>query len=323
VTALRTQPFGRRLARGSARAVATIASVLVVTAALTGCSAKAPATTLTVVATTTQVTDFTKQIVGNAGTVTGLIQPNQSAHSFDPSAAQLLALTKANAVVISGAGLEPWLANLLKAANFTGTVIDASAGIPLIEDDPHIWTDPANAQKMVANIAAGLDEVSAVNAAIVNSNAAAYEAKLTVLNDWAMASFAHVPTAQRLLVTNHDAFTYFVAAFGIDFVGSIIPGFDDNAEPSAARIDRVISEIKASGATAIFSEASISPKLAQTIATEAHVKVYSGDDALYSDSLGASGSAGQTYISATVHNVTTLIQAWGYQPLPLPAELRS
>jgi ABC-type Zn uptake system ZnuABC Zn-binding protein ZnuA len=300
-----------------------MASVVVVTAVLTGCSAKAPATTLNVVTTTTQVTDFTRQIVGTAGTVTGLIQPNQSAHMFDPSAAQLLALTKANAVVISGADLEPWITTVLKAANFTGTVIDASAGIPLIDGDPHIWTAPANAKKMVANIAAGLDGVSPVNATTVNANAAAYETTLTVLNDWALASFARVPTAQRLLVTNHDAFTYFVEAFGIDFVGSIIPGFDDNAEPSAARIDRVISEIKASGATAIFSEASISPKLAQTIAAEAHVKVYSGDDALYSDSLGASGSAGQTYISATVHNVTTLIQAWGYQPLPLPAELRS
>jgi zinc/manganese transport system substrate-binding protein/manganese/iron transport system substrate-binding protein len=276
-----------------------------------------------VVTTTTQVTDFTKQIVGTAGTVTGLIQANQSAHSFDPSAAQLLALTKANAVVISGAGLEPWITDVLKASNFTGTVIDASTGISLIDGDPHIWTDPANAKKMVANIAAGLDVVSPANAATVNTNAAAYEAKLDALNAWAVASFAQVPAAKRLLVTNHDAFTYFVTAFGIDFVGSIIPGFDDNAEPSAARIDRVIRDIKASGATAIFSEASISPKLAQTIATEANVKVYSGDDALYSDSLGAPGSAGQNYISATVHNVTTLIQAWGYQPLPLPSELRS
>jgi ABC-type Zn uptake system ZnuABC Zn-binding protein ZnuA len=323
VTPSRTVPSRRLVARRFARAIAAMAGLIVVSAVLTGCSAKAPSTTLNVVATTTQVTDFTKQIVGSAGTVTGLITPNQSAHSFDPSAAQLLAITKANAVVISGADLEPWLGGLLKAANFTGTVIDASAGIKLIDGDPHIWTDPANAKKMVANIAAGLDEVSPVNASTVNANAAAYEARLTVLNDWALASFAQVPAAKRLLVTNHDAFTYFVNAFDIDFVGSIIPGFDDNAEPSAARIDRVISEIRASGATAIFSEASISPKLAQTIATEANVKVYSGDDALYSDSLGAPCSAGQNYISATVHNITTLIQAWGYQPLPLPAELRS
>ena len=316
-------PISARRRTASRRVLGALAAVCVISAALTACSAKAPATTLNVVTTTTQVTDFTKQIVGTAGTVTGLIQANQSAHNFDPSAAQLLALTKANAVVISGAGLEPWITDVLKASNFTGTVIDASAGISLIDGDPHIWTDPANAKKMVANIAAGLDVVSPANAATVNANAAAYEAKLDALNAWAVASFAQVPAAKRLLVTNHDAFTYFVTAFGIDFVGSIIPGFDDNAEPSAARIDRVIRDIKASGATAIFSEASISPKLAQTIATEANVKVYSGDDALYSDSLGAPGSAGQNYISATVHNVTTLIQAWGYQPLPLPSELRS
>jgi len=305
------------------RALAALAAVYVLSAALTGCSAKAPSTTLAVVTTTTQVTDFTQQVVGRAGTVTGLIQPNQSAHQFDPSAAQLLAISKANAVVISGAGLEPWITGVLKAANFTGVVIDASAGIRMVDGDPHVWTDPANAMKMVANIAAGLAAVSPANAATVNVNATAYEAKLDVLNSWAHASFEQVPAARRLLVTNHDAFTYFVEAFGITFVGSIIPGFDDNAEPSASRIDQIISDIKASGATAVFSEASISPKLAQMIATEANVMVYSGEAALYSDSLGVPGSSGQSYISATVHNVTILIQAWGYQPLPLPAELRS
>ena len=122
-------------------------------------------------------------------------------------------------------------------------------------------------------------------------------------------------------MTNHDAFTYFVSEYGITFVGSIIPSFDDNAEPSAAEIDALIALIKQSGAKAVFSEASISPKLAKTIASEAGVKVYSGDNALYSDSLGVTGSDGETYIKATIHNVTMLMNAWGYPVLPLPAEL--
>ena len=277
-------------------------------------------------ATTTQVTEFTSTVVGTAGTVTGLIQPNQSAHAFDPSAKQLLLLSQADAVVINGADLEPWLQDALSAANFSGEVITASTGIPLIESDPHVWTSPKNAQQMVDNIKTGLDGLPGITEGqkkTFETNADAFNVQLDALNTWITTNIDQVPAAQRLLVTNHDAFTYFVDAYGINFLGSIIPSFDDNAEPSVAELDSLIALIKNSGATAIFSEASISPKLAKTIASEAGVKVYSGDNALYSDSLGVSGSDGETYIKATIHNVTMLMNAWGYPVQPLPAELKS
>jgi zinc/manganese transport system substrate-binding protein/manganese/iron transport system substrate-binding protein len=274
--------------------------------------------------------------------VTGLIQPNQSAHSFDPSAKQLLALSQADAVVINGADLEPWISDALAAANFSGEIIDASTGIELLaageaeedhaahadeeehahgEGDPHIWTSPLNAQVMVKNIASGLEAVNPADATLMEENAVAYSEQLGILNEWIVENFDQVPVAQRLLVTNHDAFTYFVSEYGITFVGSIIPSFDDNAEPSAAELDSLIALIKESGATAVFSESSISPKLATTIANEAGVQVYSGEDALYSDSLGVAGSDGETYITATIHNVTMLMTAWGYPVIPVPAML--
>lgn len=292
---------------------------------LTACSSASPTSDgLKIVATTTQVTEFTSTIVGDAGEVTGLIQPNQSAHSFDPSAKQLLALSQADAVVMNGAGLEPWLEDALKAANFQGKLIDASQGITLIDQDPHVWTSPANAEQMVMNITSGLSSLPGIipeELTTFADNSIAFDAQLTALDDWILANFAEVDPASRLLVTNHDAFTYFVNDYGINFLGSIIPSFDDNAEPSAAELDDLIAKIKSSGATAIFSESSISPKLAKTIASEAGVKVYSGDNALYSDSLGVKGSEGETYIKATIHNVTMLMNAWGYPVLPLPAEL--
>ncbi|MDH6277907.1 ABC-type Zn uptake system ZnuABC Zn-binding protein ZnuA [Aurantimicrobium minutum] len=305
--------------------LAILLTLLLGVLGLTACSTPAdPSQGLSVVATTTQVTEFTQTVVGTAGAVTGLIQPNQSAHSFDPSAKQLLMLSQADAVVINGADLEPWLQDALSAANFSGTVIDASTGIPLIESDPHVWTAPRNAQTMVTNIETGLDGLPGITSSQKKTfadNAAVYNQQLTSLDQWILANLAQVPADQRLLVTNHDAFTYFVDAYGLNFLGSIIPSFDDNAEPSAAEIDALITLIKQSGTTAIFSEASISPKLAQTIASEAGVKVYSGDDALYSDSLGVTGSAGESYIKATIHNVTMLMNSWGYPVLPLPAEL--
>jgi zinc/manganese transport system substrate-binding protein/manganese/iron transport system substrate-binding protein len=290
------------------------------------------------------VADFTAQVAGSAASVTELIQPNQSAHSYDPSAADLLALADADVVVKNGAGLEEWLDDAIAASGFHGEVVDASTGIHLDADgagadehdgdehaddghdhggeNPHIWTDPANVQKMVATIATGLAKADPDAAADFTANAADYTAKLTDLDTWTRDNIDTVAPADRLFVSNHDAFGYFVEAYGIDYVGSVIPSFDDNAEPSAAEIDALVADIEATGTKAVFSEASLSPKLAATIASEAHVKVYSGDDALYGDSLGPAGSDGDTYLKAQIHNVRQILDSWGVTPTALPASLR-
>ncbi|MFT6534063.1 MAG: zinc/manganese transport system substrate-binding protein/manganese [Alpinimonas sp.] len=325
--------------------VAAVGTVL----ALSGCTPAAsstPSDSLAIVATTTQVADFSRQVAGSAGTVTGLVQANQSVHGFDPSAKNLLDLGAADVLVTSGVDLESWLDDAIAASGFDGTVIDSSTGVTLLaagetdgdhaeEDaahadeeahdhganDPHIWTNPANAILMVNNIEAGFAVADPTQSSAFETNAATYVEQLTALNDWATASIDQVPLDERLLVSNHDAFTYFYNAYGITFVGSIIPSLDDNAEPSAAELDTLIAAIEESGAKAVFSETSISPKLAETIAQEAGVIVYSGEDALYSDSLGAPGSPGETYLSSTIHNVTMLMDSWGYEALPLPATL--
>jgi ABC-type Zn uptake system ZnuABC Zn-binding protein ZnuA len=286
--------------------------------------------TLQVVATTTQVADFTREIAGESASVTQLIQPNQSAHSFDPSAADLLALAKADVLVENGAGLEEWLDDAISASGFQGAVIDASTGISLTdaEDDhghesgnPHIWTDPKQAEQMVATITTGLAASYPAASKAFHANADEYTQKLADLDAWTRENIDTVPEAKRLFVSNHDAFAYFVAAYGITYVGSVIPSFDDNAEPSAAEMDQLVADIKATGTTAVFSEASLSPKTANTIAKEAGVTVYSGDDALYGDSLGPAGSDGATYIAAQLHNVRLLLESWGVTPSPVPASL--
>lgn len=332
--------------------VAAVGTVL----ALSGCTPAAsstPSDSLAIVATTTQVADFSREVAGSAGTVTGLVQANQSVHGFDPSANNLLELGAADVLVTNGVDLESWLDDAIAASGFDGTIIDSSTGVTLLAsgpeeeahsdeeaqsdeeahsdeeaghddhgaNDPHVWTNPANAILMVNNIEAGFASADPAQASTFEANAATYVEQLTALNDWATASIDQVPLNERLLVSNHDAFTYFYNAYGITFVGSIIPSLDDNAEPSAAELDTLIAAIQTSGAKAVFSETSISPKLAETIAQEAGVVVYSGEDALYSDSLGAPGSAGETYLSSTIHNVTMLMDSWGYEALPLPATL--
>ncbi|KRC61497.1 hypothetical protein ASE14_11580 [Agromyces sp. Root81] len=345
--------------------------------ALAGCSAPAASDASSdgpkIVATTTQVGDFTRELVGDGAAVTQLLSPGQSAHSFDPSAAQLLALSQADALVVNGGGLESWLDDAVQASGFDGVLIDASTGIELFgtddhehEDDadtdadapdaehehehdeaddtetdaaddhaedsheghdhgagnPHIWTDPELAEHMVENIADGLAEVPGVDAAVIATNEADYLAKLDALDQWITENVETVPVVERLLVTNHDAFTYFIDAYDVTFVGSVIPSFDDNAEPSAAEIDALVERIRATGATAVFSEASISPKAAETIAAEAGVTVSSGPDALYGDSLGVEGSDGATYLGSQLHNARLILESWGVTPTALPEALQ-
>jgi ABC-type Zn uptake system ZnuABC Zn-binding protein ZnuA len=314
----------RRLHALSAAAVS--AALLIALSACAGTSpGLAPSSPgdLNVVATTTQVGDFTRNVVGDTPgvTVTQLIQPNQSAHSYDPSAADLTALARADVLVINGAGLEGWLNDAIDASGFHGTTIDTSAGLSIDNGNPHIWTSVPNAEHMARTIAEGLATAEAAHAAAFQANAAAYGDKLAALDAWIHSSIDPVPAAERLLVSNHDAFVYFTAAYGVTFVGSIIPSFDDNAEPSAAEIDTLVGQIKKTGVKAVFSEASINPKAANTIATEAGVMVYSGDDALYADSLGPAGSAGDTYIHSQLHNVSRILQSWGVTPSVPPSEL--
>ena len=333
--------------------------------ALSGCSADSTASAdggaadLKIVATTTPVADFTRNVIGDANGVdlTQLIQPNQSAHSYDPSAADLTALGAADVLVINGVGLEEWLDDAIAASGFDGVMIDADEGITISEvgagdahaddeqadghadeeadahageaedahdgGDPHIWTNVQNAETIVQTISEGLAAAADDDkAATFEANATAYTAQLSALDEWIRTNVETVPESNRLLVSNHDALGYFTAAYHIDYVGSVIPSFDDNAEPSAAEIDALVAAITATGVTAVFSEASLSPKTVETIASEAGVTVYSGDDALYVDSLGPQGSAGDTYIKAQLHNVTLMLESWGVTPSVLPADLQ-
>ena len=338
------------------RIPAIVVAAIGISSGLVGCST-ADDTTFRIVTTTTHVTDFTRNIAGDASAVYPLLQANQSAHSFDPSAKDLLELSAADVLVISGAELEPWVDDALTAANFNGEIIDASTGITLLQSgeteaehdhaaeeaaaeeaaaeeapadehdhlhadgDPHIWTSPANAELMVTNITDGLVAADPENASIYTANADSYIGQLAVLDEWVTENIEQVAIAERLLVTNHDAFTYFVSEYGITFVGSIIPEFDDNAEPSAADIDALVEKIRETGVRAIFAESSISSKLAEAVAAQADIEVFAGDESLYSDTLGATGSGAETYISATIHNVRLLDKAWGVEPLPVPEEI--
>ena len=108
-------------------------------------------------------------------------------------------------------------------------------------------------------------------------------------------------------MSNHDAFGYYVDRYGLEFVGSVIPSFDTQAELSSNDISDLVRKIRSQGVKAVFSEASLPPKTAEAIASQAGVKVVAGEDALYGDTLGAPGSDGDTYLKMMEHNTKEIV----------------
>lgn len=336
--------------RFSHKLIAAASTTIVAMTALAGCSALPDPNDnglLNVVATTTQVGDFAREVGGERIHLTTLLSPGASAHAFEPTQADMVALAQADVLVINGLNLESFVDDAVATSGFTGTIVDASVGLHLDTDsagsaetaatdadhdhehegehgsvNPHIWTSPMMAAEMVDTIAAGLSKAAPQQKADFTRNAAAYDAKLALLDSWIAQNIAQVPKSERLFVSGHNSLAYYLDQYGIQFVGSLLPSFEDNAEPSVGEITKLIDTINTLGVKAIFVESSMNPKIAERIAEQTDA-VLIEHDVLYADSLGAADSGAETYLAATIHNTKTIVTAWGYQPLPLPNELES
>lgn len=288
-------------------AAATVAVLSLIAVGCGSATRTAAAKLPVVVATTSQTADFARVIGDNAIQVYNVVKPGVDPHEYEPTPADLSAVGSAVVVITNGLGIEPWFAKVKAASPPKGIVITASDGATLRPDDPHLWHDPANAKVMVTAIAGALSKALPAMSATFTAHLTAYLAQLDALDTDIKAEVAKL--TNKKLVTNHDAFGYLVDRYGFDFVGSVIPSFDTATELSTADVQDLIAKIKAEGVKAIFSESSLPPKTAEAIAKEAHVKVITGDDALYGDSLGAAGSDGDTYLKMMRHNVRVITTA--------------
>jgi ABC-type Zn uptake system ZnuABC Zn-binding protein ZnuA len=256
---------------------------------------------LKVITTIPLLADLTRQIGGSRVDVQSVLPPNADAHEFEPKPQDLVAAEDAALIVEHGLHLDDWAADLVANAGSNAPVVVATMGVQTIasdekgfdQGDPHVWFDPRNVKVMVDNIAAALVQVDANGLATYEARRDAYKEQLDQLDQAIMEQIATIPPERRKLVTNHDAFGYFAARYGLTYIGSVIPSLDTRAEPSAKETAALIEKIKAEGVPAIFTEVSVNPALEEELAKEAGVKVISN---LYGDTLGEPGSGADTYI---------------------------
>ncbi len=280
-----------------------------------------------VVASFSVLAGSVKQVGGDRVSVTSLVGPNGDAHVYSPTPADAKAMTAAKLVVINGLHLEGWLPRLIKSSGTKATVVTATKGIKPIEateeehdakgghghdhghDDPHAWQDIANARIYVANIRDALAAADPAGKASYDANATAYLARLDVVEGEVKAAVARIPADRRKAITTHDAFGYFVKAYGIDFI--VPQGVSTESEASAKDVARIIRQIKAQKVPAVFLENISNPRLIEQIARESGARI--GGE-LYSDALSdASGPAG-TYIDMMKHNISEIEKALAAGP---------
>ena len=286
-------------------------TVLLVLLLLSGCAPQAQ-----IAATTLPVYQFTLRLT--AGTdlqVTRLVTENVSClHDYTLTVRQMRSIEGAEVVVLSGAGLEEFLGDALSSAE---TVIDSSAGIPLLEGghhhhhegdeedhhdhghahelDPHLWLSPACAMEQAKNICAGLSARYPEYAPVFEENLSGLLSDLQTLEDYGKEQLSGL--SSREILTFHDGFSYLAHEFGIEIVEAIEE--ESGAEASAKELIHLVEEVRRHDIRAIFVEENGSGSAASIIAAETGVSLSSLSMAM----------SGDDYFEAMYANIDALKEA--------------
>jgi zinc/manganese transport system substrate-binding protein len=263
---------------------------------------------LPVVASFSILADLVRNVGGDRIDVTVLVGPDGDAHVYEPAPADAKKIAASRLVFVNGLGLEGWLPRLVQAAGGKATVVTATNGIAPLrkgsDADPHAWQSVVNAKTYVANISDALVATAPADAEFFRANATAYLAQLDALDREVREAIATIPENRRKVISTHDAFGYFAAAYGIAFIAPL--GVSTESEASARDVAGIISQIKTAKIPAIFLENISDPRLIQRIAAETGARV---GGTLYSDSLTGEKGDAPTYIDMVRHNIKALTSA--------------
>jgi zinc/manganese transport system substrate-binding protein len=245
-----------------------------------------------------------------------LVGPNGDAHAYQPTPADAKRLASARLLFVNGLGFEGWIGRLARSAGFNGTTVVASSGAAAREiaaegrggkrrvTDPHAWQSLANGRIYIRNIRDALIGVDPDGKAVYEANATKFLADLDAVEADVKARIAALPPERRRIITTHDAFGYFGAAYGLEIISP--EGVSTESEASAADVVRIIRQIKAEKIPAVFLENISDPRLLDQIARETGARI---GGTLYSDALSEPAGPAGTYLDMFRHNIATVAAA--------------
>ncbi|MFN7168771.1 MAG: metal ABC transporter solute-binding protein, Zn/Mn family [Pannonibacter sp.] len=296
-------------------------ALIAVTVLLSGGVQALSAAPLTVVATTGMIADAARAVGGDAVTVSALMGPGVDPHSYRQTRSDIVAMTKADLVLWHGlyleAQMEDFFADLGKKRRVVAVAeaVDKSRLLGHQDYagryDPHVWMDPALWSDVVVAVRDALTEAQPAEAAAFKANAEAYLAELAALDTYSREVLASVPQGSRVLLTAHDAFSYFGRAYGYEVIG--IQGISTQSEAGLNRVSELVDLLVSRKIAAVFVESSVSDRniraLIEGAAAKGHEVRIGGE--LFSDAMGETGTYEGTYLGMIDHNVTLITKALG------------
>jgi len=260
--------------------------------------------------------DMVKQIGGDRVDVTSFVGPNGDAHVYEPTPGDARKLADSAVLVVNGLGLEGWMSRLQKSSGFKGKVVTATKGIKTRQmeeeehgktrkiTDPHAWQSLANGRIYAQNVRDGLIAADPAGKETYEANATRFLADMDEVEKTVKDSIAKLPPARRKIITTHDAFGYFGATYGMEFIAP--EGVSTESEASAKDVAKIIRQIKAEKVPAVFLENVTDHRLLDQIARETGAKI---GGTLYSDALSDANGPAATYLDMFRNNIQTLTAA--------------
>ena len=268
--------------------------------------------TMKVAASFSILGDMVKQVGGERVEVVTLVGPNGDAHVYEPTPADAKALSESEILFINGLGLEGWRTRLENSSGFKGNVVTASKGIKprtMVEDketitDPHAWQSLANGKIYAANIRDALIAADPAGKASYEANAKKFIDGMTAMESKVNEAVAKLPLDRRSIITTHDAFGYFGAAYRMKFIAP--EGVSTESEASAQDVAKIITQIKKEKIPAVFMENVTDSRMLDQIARETSARI---GGTLYSDALSPPDGPAGTYLDMFRNNIETLSAA--------------
>lgn len=269
---------------------------------------------LQVASLSTVLADVARNVGGDRVEVTEIVRPGIDPHEFQPTPGDVAAVASARLVLISGKGLEGYLAKLEQSVGgakdrFVNVGDQIGTSLKLQEtgrtvEDPHWWHSVGNVKRAANVVRDAFIRADPADKAVFQANAASYTRRLDALDDALKLEVSALPRDRRKLVTSHDAFQYFARDYGFKIYP--VEGVSTTDEPGSGQVAGLLGTIRSQGVKAVFFENMQNPKVIQEITRETGAAV--GGE-LYADGLGPVGSDAATYEAMMKHNVHTIIGA--------------
>ncbi len=252
-----------------------------------------------VVAAFYPLAEAARQVGGDRVDVTDVTPPGTEPHDLELTTEQVDAVLDADLVVLMGQGFQPAVEEVAQGRD-GGTVEVLSRLAGTAGPDPHVWLDPEQMGEIVGLVADALATADPGGAGAYRTGAESYHARLDDLDAELAAGLS--TCRQRRIVTAHEAFGWLAARYGLEQVA--IAGVSPDQEPDARHLGELADLVEREGISTIFTEALVSPAVAETLAGEAGVgtAVLNPLEGLTGDEV----EAGEDYLSVMRQNLATL-----------------